>query len=165
MNSEADVGSELSSRLGYLLKRAFLELEDLHAIHLAPIEVNARELTVLLLLGGREPESQQQAAERLGVDQQAAERLGVDRTTMVGLLDGLESKGLTARQTDPNDRRRNVIGLTAAGSRALDKAKKASDEAERQLLEALSEAEAAQLRALLGRIGVRGRPANESGAH
>lgn len=155
MNSEADVGSELSSRLGYLLKRAFLELEDLHAIHLAPIEVNARELTVLLLLGGREPESQQQAAERLGVD----------RTTMVGLLDGLESKGLTARQTDPNDRRRNVIGLTAAGSRALDKAKKASDEAERQLLEALSEAEAAQLRALLGRIGVRGRPANESGAH
>ena len=81
----------LRARLGYLLKHAFFELEELHTVHLARCAVNVRELSVLLLLDGREPESQQQAAGRLGVD----------RTTMVGLLDGLEGKGLLARQTDP----------------------------------------------------------------
>ena len=102
MNSETELGPQLGARLSYLLKRAFLELEELHAEYLASTGVNARELAVLLLLDGREPESQQQAAGRLGVD----------RTTMVGLLDGLEGKGLVARQADAGDRRRNVVGLT-----------------------------------------------------
>jgi len=39
---------------------------------------------VLLLLQGRQPESQHQAATRLRVD----------RTTMVGMLNALEAKGL-----------------------------------------------------------------------
>jgi DNA-binding MarR family transcriptional regulator len=146
MNSEVDqLGPQLSARLGYLFKRAFLELEDLHTEHLAPTGVNARELAVLLLLDGREPESQLQAAGRLGVD----------RTTMVGLLDGLEGKGLVARQADAGDRRRNVVGLTDAGQRTLRKAKAASDEAEQRLLGDLSETEAAQLRELLGRVPAR----------
>ncbi|MET1005554.1 MAG: MarR family transcriptional regulator [Propionibacteriaceae bacterium] len=142
MNSEAELGPALKARLTYLLKRALLELEDLHAEHLAPTGVNGRELAVLLLLDGREPESQQQAAGRLGVD----------RTTMVGLLDGLESKGLVARQADAGDRRRNVVVLTDTGQRTLTEATAASDDAERRLLAELSEAEAGQLRELLGRV-------------
>jgi DNA-binding MarR family transcriptional regulator len=142
MNSEAELGPQLSARLSYLLKRAFLELEDLHAEHLAPSGVSARELAVLLFLDGREPESQQEAAGRLGVD----------RTTMVGLLDGLEGKGLVARQADAADRRRNVVGLTVAGQRTLEQAKAASDEAERRLLGELSGTEALRLRELLGRV-------------
>jgi DNA-binding MarR family transcriptional regulator len=142
VNGEAELGPELGVRLNYLLKRAFLTLEDLHAEHLAPSGVNARELTVLLFLDGREPESQQQTASHLGVD----------RTTMVGLLDSLEGKGLVARQADAGDRRRNVLGLTEAGRRTLRKAKAASDQAERQLLGPLSESEALQLRDLLGRL-------------
>jgi DNA-binding MarR family transcriptional regulator len=138
----AGLGPELGARLGYLLKRAFLTLEELHAEHLGPTGVNARELAVLLLLAGREPESQQQAAARLGVD----------RTTMVGLLDGLEGKGLVTRQADAGDRRRNVVGLTDAGQRTLVVAKSASDEAERQLLGVLSERESLQLRELLRRV-------------
>jgi DNA-binding MarR family transcriptional regulator len=144
VNSEADLGPQLGARLGYLLKRAFLELEDLHAEHLAPTGVNARELAVLLLLAGREPESQQQAAGRLGVD----------RTTMVGLLDDLEAKGLVARQADPADRRRNVVGLTETGQQTLKTAKAASDDAERRLLGELSDTEAQRLRELLGRVAV-----------
>jgi DNA-binding MarR family transcriptional regulator len=145
MNSEAELGPQLGARLGYLLKRAFVELEDLHAVHLAPTGVNARELAVLLLLDSREPESQQQAAGRLGVD----------RTTMVGLLDGLEAKGLVARQADAADRRRNVVVLTEAGQRTLTEAKAASDEAERQLLTELSETDARRLRELLARVADR----------
>jgi DNA-binding MarR family transcriptional regulator len=143
-SSEEDLGPQLSVRLTYLLKRALLELEDLHVEHLAPSGLNGRELAVLLLLDGREPESQQQAAARLRVD----------RTTMVALLDGLERQGLLVRQPDPEDRRRNVVALTEAGRRTLREAKAASDEAERLLLDGLTTAEARQLRDLLGRVAV-----------
>ncbi|GAA3809357.1 MarR family transcriptional regulator [Nocardioides panacisoli] len=142
MDGDEGPGPELQGRLGYLLKHAFFQLEDLHTVHLADGPVNVRELSVLLLLEGREPESQQQAAGRLGVD----------RTTMVGLLDSLEGKGLVARQPDAADRRRNVIVVTDAGRRALKKAKAASDRAERELLADLSPAEGRQLRDLLARI-------------
>jgi len=145
MNGEDDLGSPLRARLVYQLKRTLLDLEDLHAEHLAPSGVNARELAVLLFLDGREPESQQQAAARLGVD----------RTTMVALLDGLQSKGLVARQPDAADRRRNVVALTDAGRRTLRTATAASDQAEQHLLDGLTEPEVRQLRALLGRVAGR----------
>jgi DNA-binding MarR family transcriptional regulator len=142
VDSDEGPGSQVRSRLGYLLKHAFFELERLHDEHLATCPVNVRELSILLLLDSRRPESQQQAAGRLGVD----------RTTMVGLLDGLERKGFLARQPDPADRRRNVVVLTDAGQTALRDAKAASDEAERELLATLSPAEAEHFRALLARV-------------
>ena len=135
-------GPQLRARLGYLLKHAFFQLEELHAVHMDATGVNVREFTVLLLLSSRGPESQQQAARRLGVD----------RTTMVGLLDSLEGKGLVARQPDPADRRRNVVVLTDAGRKTLKDARAASDRAERKLLADLSAAESDQLRELLARI-------------
>ena len=138
MSTEQD----LRPRLTYLLKRALVDLEHLHAEHLAPVGISGRELAVLLLLNGRDPESQQQAAERLGVD----------RTTMVGLLDGLEAKGLVARRADAGDRRRNVLELTGDGQTTLVRAVRASDKAERQLLAELDDAESAQLRTLLTRL-------------
>jgi DNA-binding MarR family transcriptional regulator len=142
MPTEADLGPLLSGRLTYLLKRAWRELEALHEQHLGPSGVNVRELAVLLFLGGREPESQQQAAARLGID----------RTTMVGLLDSLEGKGLVARRPDAGDRRRNVVMLTESGLETLRAATRASDAAERELLSALDDGEAALLRELLERV-------------
>jgi DNA-binding MarR family transcriptional regulator len=138
----AELGPRLSQRLTYLLKRALVDLENLHREQLGPFGINGRELAVLLLLQARQPESQQQAAARLKVD----------RTTMVSLLDGLEAKGLVARHTDDEDRRRNVVALTDAGHQTLGKAVRASDKAERRLLGELDDAEQTQLRALLTRI-------------
>ena len=145
MTDELDLGPRLSGRLIYLLKRALVRLHALHDEHLEASGVTAPELAVLLLLDGREPESQQQAAQRLGVD----------RTTMVGLLDALEAKHLVARRPDPGDRRRNVIALTRAGHQKLQQATRASDRAERELLAELDDSEATQLRELLGRIAPR----------
>ena len=142
MTREADLGPALSRQLTHLLKRALHDLEDLHREHLDPLGITGREFGVLLLLQAREPESQQQAAERLQVD----------RTTMVALLDGLEAKGLVAREADPADRRRNVVAVTTAGRRMVEKATRASDQAERRLLAALDESERTQLRSLLARI-------------
>ncbi|WP_026910809.1 MarR family winged helix-turn-helix transcriptional regulator [Patulibacter minatonensis] len=142
MPSDEDLGPQLSGRLGYLLKRAHLGLAELHEEVLAPFGVSDRELAILLLLDGREPESQQQLAHRLGVD----------RTTMVALIDALERKELVARRPDPADRRRNVIALTDAGQQTRRDATRASDEAERRLLHDLDDAEADRFRALLRRV-------------
>ena len=142
MRREAELGPQLGQRLTYLLKRALLDLEELHREKLGPIGINGRELAVLLLLEAREPESQQQAAARLRVD----------RTTMVGMLDGLEEKGLVARQAAGEDRRRNIVALTEAGHQTLARALRASDEAEGRLLDGLEEGEQTQLRALLARV-------------
>lgn len=144
MPTDRDPGPQLSGRLMYLLKRARLELEELHDKHLGPDGVDGRQLGVLLLLDGREPESQQQAARRLGID----------RTTMVGVIDALEEGGWVVRRPDPADRRRNVVELTDAGRAELKRAKRASDAAERELLAPLGSADAKKLRALLAAIAV-----------
>ena len=130
---------ELADRLAYLLKHAQLELAGLTADALAPFGVTGRELAVLTVLAGQEPGSQQQAAQRLGVD----------RTTMVGLVDALEDKGLVRRRAHTEDRRRNVIELTEAGRDTMHRADEASRDAERRFLALLSARDAGHLKTAL----------------
>lgn len=113
---------------------------------LAPFDIDPRELGVLVVIDSYEPASQQQVAERIGVD----------RTTMVAMLDALEAKRLLSRRPDAEDRRRNLVELTPVGHETLGRAIAASDNAEAELLSPLSPAEAAQLRDLLGRVVDRG---------
>jgi DNA-binding MarR family transcriptional regulator len=129
-------GPELSRRLGYLFKHAQLRMTELTAAALAPYVIDGRELGVLLVLADGQPASQQQAAQRLAID----------RTTMVAMLDTLEGKGLVSRHPDADDRRRNVVELTDAGRDILQRAVKASDDAERAFLAPLSPQAAQQLR-------------------
>jgi DNA-binding MarR family transcriptional regulator len=144
---------ELEGRLGYLLKHAHLRMTELNDQALAPCGIDGRELGVLFVLAGREPASQLQVAGRLGID----------RTTMVALLDALEGKGLVARAPHAKDRRRNVIVLTPAGQRLLERATAASDEAERELLASLDLQAAHDLRdALRLIVTATGSQANES---
>ncbi|MET0233783.1 MAG: MarR family transcriptional regulator [Kibdelosporangium sp.] len=138
-------GPELSGRLGYLLKHAQLQMTELLTKALAPYGIDGRELGVLLVLAGREPASQQQAAQRLGID----------RTTMVAMLDTLEGKGLVSRHPDADDRRRNVVELTEAGQSTLRQATEASDAAEREFLAPLSPQIAQHLRNSLQTIVTR----------
>jgi DNA-binding MarR family transcriptional regulator len=46
-----------------------------------------------------------------------AQVLHLHPSTLTGILDRLERKGLLSRRTDPEDRRRAVLGLTAMGRR------------------------------------------------
>lgn len=130
---------ELADRLGYLLKHAQQRLAEFTAQALAPYGIDGRQLAVLLVLAGQGPASQQEAAQRLGVD----------RTTMVGLLDVLEDKGLVTRHPAKADRRKNVVELTPAGQETLRAATDASDEAERRFLGRLPAADAARLKEVL----------------
>ena len=130
---------ELAGRLGYLLKHAQLGLAELTAAALEPFGLTGRELAVLTVLASGEPASQQQAAQRLGVD----------RTTMVALVDVLEDKGLVQRQPHAEDRRRNVVELTAQGRDRLQQAGEAAQEAELRFLAPLSRKDAQRLKAAL----------------
>jgi DNA-binding MarR family transcriptional regulator len=112
---------------------------DLSTKALAPFDINGRELAVLVVLAGHEPASQLQAAQRLGID----------RTTMVGLLDTLEDKGLLSRHPHAEDRRRNVVELTETGQDTLRRANAANDAAEHEFLAPLSARAADQLVAAL----------------
>lgn len=132
----------MSSRLAYLLKHAWLRMAELNTAALARYGVDGRDLAVLAALAEGDQPSQQQAARSLGID----------RTTMVGLLDGLERKGLVTRRPRPEDRRRNVVELTEAGRRILRDGVPAARDAERQFLAPLDEPAARQFRAALQQL-------------
>jgi len=128
-----------SRRLGYLLKHAQQQLVQAAGPAMAPFGIDGRELAVLTVLAADIPLSQQEAAERLGVD----------RTTMVALTDALEAKGLVERHRSPVDRRKNLVQLTPAGRDCLHQAGKARDEVEREFLAPLGDRLAAEfIRAL-----------------
>ena len=142
-----DIELEVHHRLGYLLKHAFLRMEELTDGALASFDLTGRELSLLMTLADLGSPSQQEAAEALGID----------RTTMVTYVDLLEGKGLVERRPDPSDRRRNVVEVTAVGQRTLRRARRASDVAEKDLLEPLSEADRLRFRDLLAAISGAGR--------
>jgi DNA-binding MarR family transcriptional regulator len=132
----------LAGRLGYLLKHAQLRLADLTGAALRPLGINGRECAVLIAIDEQAPLSQQEVAARMGVD----------RTTMVALIDELETKNLVARQPDPADRRRNVTTLTTSGRKTLRRAVTATEKAERRALDWMSDAEIAQFKQSLRRL-------------
>lgn len=142
MDDRAGPLPPLQDRFGYLLKHARERLAVLSAASLERYGVTGRELAVLTVLAEGEPPSQLEAAGRLSVD----------RTTMVGLLDELERKGLVDRRQDPTDRRRNTVALTAEGRATLAGASRATDEAEAAFLASLAIDERAQLRSILQRL-------------
>ncbi|MCP9489215.1 MAG: MarR family transcriptional regulator [Solirubrobacteraceae bacterium MAG38_C4-C5] len=79
-------------------------------------------------------------------------RLAIDRSDMVAWLNRLEGQGLIRRAPNPDDRRRNAITITAAGTRALDRLEKLVEEAQDDLLEPLSAAQRAELVTLLQQL-------------
>lgn len=136
----------LAGRLGYLLKHARERLGELTAEVLAPLRVTGRQVGVLIAIDDRVPLSQQEVARRLGVD----------RTTMVALIDELETAGLVQRRPDPADRRRNVVALTPAGTATLEQASRATRDAERRFLGSLSAPEEAAFRQALRAVAFPG---------
>jgi DNA-binding MarR family transcriptional regulator len=72
--------------------------------------------------------------------------------TMTNRIDRLSERGLVSRSPDPHDRRGVLVGLTAAGKRAVDGAFETLIASERELLAELSAAERRELAGLLKRL-------------
>lgn len=90
--------------------------------------------------------------EHEGLSQQAlAEALHLDANNCVLLLNELEAAGLAERRRDPTDRRRHIVALNPAGRKALERADRALETVEDQVLATLNREERATLRTLLAR--------------
>jgi DNA-binding MarR family transcriptional regulator len=113
-----------SDRLGYLLKHVQARLTEDQAKALEPFGINGRDLAVLAAVASGEPLSQLEVAGRLRVD----------RTSIGDLLDSLQERGLVERRRSPEDRRRNVVVLTATGESTFETAERVRLEVEREFL-------------------------------
>ena len=88
-----------------------------------------------------------------GVTQQElGDAMLMDDNTIVLLLNELEAAGFSVRRRDPVDRRRHIVEITAAGRRAIERAEKAQEGIEDELLGDLSQEERATLTSLLNRV-------------
>ena len=63
-----------------------------------------------------------------------ASMLAVDPSRLVALLDSLEERALIVRQRDPQDRRRHLVSITAAGKRQLSRLREMVKELEEAFL-------------------------------
>jgi DNA-binding MarR family transcriptional regulator len=87
-----------------------------------------------------------------GISQQdLAEVLLLDSNAVVLLLNELEDVGYSLRRRDPEDRRRHIVELTAAGRQAVARAEKARASIEDELLSGLTAEEKEALRKILNR--------------
>jgi len=88
-----------------------------------------------------------------GVTQQELESaLFMDANSVVLILNETEAAQFSVRRRDPNDRRRHIVELSAAGRRALERADKARESLEDEVLRDLSPEERKTLRGLLERV-------------
>jgi DNA-binding MarR family transcriptional regulator len=77
--------------------------------------------------------------------------VGLDRSTMVGVIDALESRRLVERRRG-DDRRTNGLWLTANGRAFVARMKRRIEQHERRVASHLTAAERAQLLALLEKL-------------
>jgi DNA-binding MarR family transcriptional regulator len=94
------------------------------------------------------------ALEEFGPASQATlgRRTSIDRSDVVAALNELAKGGLIERSPDPEDRRRNVITITPAGTEQLRKLDQVVAGVQEQLLSPLSAGDRAQLIELLTRL-------------
>jgi DNA-binding MarR family transcriptional regulator len=136
--------AELVSRTGFLLGRLGMALKTQTMDAFEAEGFSAYQYSVLALLD-EGPRTAQAAI---------ADALQFDPSQLVAMLDALESRGLIERRRDPNDRRRQMVTLTAAGKRQLAAFRKLVGRIEDEFLEPLDEDERRELHELLLRVAV-----------
>jgi DNA-binding MarR family transcriptional regulator len=85
------------------------------------------------------------------IQQELGSALGIDRSTMVALIDQLESAGLAKRRPSATDRRAREIAITPKGRRLLERSRRMISETEDEVLAGLSAEERSELVSLLRR--------------
>ncbi|MGI5243444.1 MarR family winged helix-turn-helix transcriptional regulator [Dactylosporangium sp. CA-139066] len=108
--------------------------------HLADLGLSPSELNALANLGAR--------ADAVATVSELGAAIGGRPTTLTGILDRLEQRGLLAREPHPRDRRTVVVRPTAEGARVAARILDAMAQLERRLTPEAVEAVSAALREL-----------------
>jgi DNA-binding MarR family transcriptional regulator len=77
--------------------------------------------------------------------------MGIDPSTMVSLIDELETAGLAKRRPHPTDRRAREVAISPKGRRLLERAKQMASQVDDEVLQGLTAAERRELLRLLRR--------------
>jgi DNA-binding MarR family transcriptional regulator len=85
------------------------------------------------------------------IQQELGSAMGIDRSTMVSLIDQLESAGLAKRRPSATDRRAREIASTPKGRRLLQRARRMISQVEDEVLAGLTAEERRELETLLRR--------------
>ncbi|MCR2800259.1 MULTISPECIES: MarR family winged helix-turn-helix transcriptional regulator [unclassified Microbacterium] len=132
-------GTSVGGDMAFLLARANARSVAGANRALAGYELKVRSYSVLSLVAdGARP-----------TQRELSEFLRLDPSQIVALVDDLESRALARRESDPNDRRANVVVATAAGRETHRLARAAVQAAEAESFGALDPDEREQLTALL----------------
>lgn len=140
-------GSELDfdvlvSLVGYHLRRAQVAVFNDFAEEMAGEQITPGQFGVIALIGANP-----------GLTQSALARaVGIERSTMVAVIDTLESRGIVERRASPVDRRSYALVLTATGQDMLARLKPMVAAHEARIGGGLSDDERGQLIWLLRKL-------------
>jgi DNA-binding MarR family transcriptional regulator len=141
MESGTSTDTEIAEFAGQLFFRLWRASHTHAAEALESIGLTPARFGVLNVLGAREG----------AIQQELGSAMGIDPSTMVSLIDELESAGLAKRRPHPQDRRARQVSITPKGRRLLQRARKMAFEAEDEVLRGLTAAERRELLRLLRR--------------
>jgi DNA-binding MarR family transcriptional regulator len=136
----------LAGLLGYAVRRAQVRVFQDFAAAMAALDLTPGQVGALLLIEANHGLSQTQ----LGAG------LGIDRSSVVPLLDRLESLDLIRRTPHASDRRTHALALTDKGAALIRRLLPVLDAHERRIASGLSPSERRVLMQLLDRVAAGG---------
>ena len=141
MATRPSANVEVAEFAGQLFFRLWRASHTRIAAALESIGLTPALFGLLNILGAREGAMQQELGSAMGVEP----------STMVSLIDELESAGLAKRRPHPTDRRARAVAVTPKGRRVLERARKMAMQVEDEVLRGLTAAERRELLTLLRR--------------
>ena len=125
----------LADRLGYVYGKAAYKVRQLYVGKLSEVGLLPNQHAILSTLN------------ELGAchQKELATRVVLDPGDIVAYLDGLQKSKDIVRERDPEDRRRQIVSITAKGRRTLIDADRALDNVERLVFGALTREQRALL--------------------
>lgn len=141
MESKVSTDTEVAEFAGQLFFRLWRASHTRITERLKSIGLTPALFGILNFLGARD------AAIQLEI----ATAMGIDPSTIVTLVDELESAGLAKRRPHPKDRRAREVTITAKGRRQLERARQMAFQVEDEVLQGLGANERRELLTLLRR--------------
>jgi DNA-binding MarR family transcriptional regulator len=135
----------LTSLLGYHLRRAQVAVFQHFAATMGEAAITPGQFGVLTVINSNPGLSQTQLGNALGID----------RSTVVAVIDRLESRGLVVRAVSPSDRRSHALRLSDDGARLLHGVEELVRGHERHIARGLSAEDKQRLIDLLDRVARR----------
>lgn len=132
----------LPELIGYHLRCAQVTVFQHYSTTMGKLGISAPQFGTLLLIEGNPGVSQSSVAEALRFD----------RSTLVQIIDRLESRDLVVREVSAQDRRSHALRLTAEGAKMLAELKEIALKHEEDIAHRLSAEERATLMQLLDRV-------------